>query len=965
MGTNGNQILKYGLRGFEIAKGRAVISITLFIAVACAIIAGFHFTFVNHWYNDSDQEKTVFLADNLEKRLQADDIHGTIALLCTHVEAIGRSVSLPGAINKNTVPILESIRRRFDADIVYLMNRAGTVTASTTFGDNPSLQGNNYAFRPYFQEAMQGRKMLYPAIGITTHKRGIYYSAPVYDPDTAGTGEHIAGVLVVKMGTEEIDRFLNSLSFPAALVLPDDTVFAANQPNWLYQHACDLPIRTPASKARKIPTQTLDWNGKDSRLYQTSLGFDLFASQPWRLVAILPGRTFASTGGVILLDIAIAAILLAVLLTGKLVQFRRNLQRKRETDRQFLNEVVHSSPTAIFVIDRDHRVICWNNACEKLTGFTAADMLGTRNQWKPFYQQPHPTAADLVVEGRDLSEIRKNFGIDYYESAFIDSAFEIERHFPEMQTGEKWLNATVRALKDADGNIYGAMETILDVTGQKQARQQQQKTLQTLETILTHVPFGVMVVNSHKQIQNINPAGLDILKYATEDLVGHKCYSVFCQSGENSCPVWDQGRCIERAEINAIGHNQAIVPILKSCIPVTLDGEEMLLETFIDITEIKRTADTLQQETSKLTSMISGMHEGVVFADAGGVITEVNPWFLEFVGRRREDVVGRRLSEIHPPSVQKRVDTVLTKFQQDYWDQPVVIQRQISDRSLELRIQPIYQNQTRQYLGALLNVIDISSLVQAREKAEQANRTKSEFLANMSHEIRTPMNSIIGFGELLLDTDLDDEQADYLQTLHSNSQILLTLINDLLDFSKLEAGQFTLTVQPVDPREVIQKAAAHIRPLAEQKRIALCVELSNDLPEQFHTDPRPLSQCLTNLLGNAVKFTDTGTVTVRAALTEDGNQIRFAVQDTGIGIDPVHHQEIFEAFTQADGSMTRKFGGTGLGLSITRKLVTRLGGEIHLDSRPGHGSTFWFALPLKLRVAGPAESDAAHPPLSV
>lgn len=356
----------------------------------------------------------------------------------------------------------------------------------------------------------------------------------------------------------------------------------------------------------------------------------------------------------------------------------------------------------------------------------------------------------------------------------------------------------------------------------------------------------------------------------------------------------------------------------------------------------------LNAEANKLRSLIEGMAEGIVVADSHDVITDVNRWFLQKVGLRREDIVGRSIWEFHSeiPAV-SQLKNLLEDYRLGKSRQPWESTRPFWGMQVCLRVQPIFENET--YAGIIFNIIDVTAQVEARIAAEEANRAKSHFLANISHEIRTPMNGVIGMTELALNTELSAEQRDYLDTVKASAEALLSVINDVLDFSKMEVGRIDLISADFGLRDCLGDIVASFGPQAHSKNLELTHRIAPDVPERVRGDPGRLRQVLVNLLGNALKFTQSGEVVLKADLeSESGQEVRlhFSISDTGIGVPSDQHEKIFRPFEQGDATSTRQYGGTGLGLAIASQLVEMMNGRMWLESEVGRGSTFHFLVAL-------------------
>ena len=262
----------------------------------------------------------------------------------------------------------------------------------------------------------------------------------------------------------------------------------------------------------------------------------------------------------------------------------------------------------------------------------------------------------------------------------------------------------------------------------------------------------------------------------------------------------------------------------------------------------------------------------------------------------------------------------------------------------------------------------VKRLREAQAEAEAASRTKSQFLAVMSHELRTPMTGVIGMVDLLLRTELDGKQREYVGLLRSSADALLAVLNDILDFSKIEAGHLVVEEVPFDLAETIGDAVRLLAPRAAEKALDIRFEWPAAAPRWIHGDPVRVRQVLLNLVGNAVKFTARGGVEIRVdewRVERDRVALRIAVADTGPGIDAATRARLFQVFSQGDGSTSRRFGGTGLGLAICRRLIEAMGGEIDVDSRPGSGATFWFRLTPRLAGASGAAGAPESAPISV
>lgn len=394
----------------------------------------------------------------------------------------------------------------------------------------------------------------------------------------------------------------------------------------------------------------------------------------------------------------------------------------------------------------------------------------------------------------------------------------------------------------------------------------------------------------------------------------------------------------------------------------------------VDITEIKEREEALQRSEERLRATMDAAPDCIFLVDGTGRAVDVNQAVEDVFGYRRADIVGRRpVDVVIPERFRPALDEGLRRYVEGgevpdgrARHEMRAVRADGSEFFCEVTIAAARSSERHMVVAYLRDVTARKQreheLRQAKETAEIADRAKSDFIARMSHEIRTPMNAVIGLSSLLAHTPLDAAQKQHVDMIEKSATHLLSLINDILDFSRLDAGHSDLEVRPLEVRDLVEGAVAVARSLPGATRLEITANLAPDVPPRVNGDARRLNQVLLNLLGNAVKFTDGGAVILSCRSVERraaSVRLRFAVDDTGIGIAPDMRSRLFLPFEQGVEAAVRQAGGTGLGLAICRQLVESMGGVIGVDGAPGAGSTFWFELDFDVAAADLA---AAAPP---
>ncbi|MFO0770536.1 MAG: PAS domain S-box protein [Nitrospiraceae bacterium] len=609
------------------------------------------------------------------------------------------------------------------------------------------------------------------------------------------------------------------------------------------------------------------------------------------------------------------------------------------------------------------------------------------------------------IWGRNRTELYANPGLwlqyvhpDDRERVEIAAACQAELPYDEeyrivRPDGDvRWIRDRCFPIKDEHGQAYRLAGIAQDITAAKQMEEAVRASETRYRSLVEQSPNAVLVTCDGR-IVYANRACLHLVGAATQSqLLKRDFFSLIPPESRERFQARIEeiaitGKALSPMEDRFIRLDGTTIDIEISAAPITFEGRPAIQRIVTDVTTRKRLERALVSANLQLQGILdAAAHIAIIATDTSGRITTFNRGAVNLLGYSAEEMVGKQTPLIlhDMAEIDRRANELTVQFgrqikgfdvfvenarQGGYDEREWTYIRKDGRRLIVLLTITALRNPAGVITGILAVAKDITQrkeseaalaqasqdlefknteLAHARDEALAAAKLKADFLATMSHEIRTPMNAIIGMTGLLLETALSDEQRDFADTVRRSSDALLTLVNDILDFSKIESGKLAFENIAFDLRSTIDDTLELLAEQAQGKGLELVGLVDASLPHAVFGDPGRLRQVLVNLVGNSIKFTSAGEVFVQVLRVpgEGPLKLRFSVTDTGIGIAPDVQKRLFQAFTQADSSTTRRFGGTGLGLAICKRLVAQMQGEIGVESAPGTGSTFWFTAQL-------------------
>jgi PAS domain S-box-containing protein len=642
---------------------------------------------------------------------------------------------------------------------------------------------------------------------------------------------------------------------------------------------------------------------------------------------------------------------------------KRAEETLRRSEMRF-RSIWENSADGMRLADGNGIILAVNSAYCEMVGMEEAELVG----------QPFTVVfADAEAEKRSrLEAFRQRFAertIDPHMERRVTfhngRQFEIElaNSFVELETREPAL-----------------LSILHDITERRRAEEALRESELLYHSLVEHLPQNIFRKDLNERFTFVNQRFCETLGRKRADIIGKTDFDFFPPELAEKYQKDDRRIMFTQQPFEQVEAHQTpdrgkiYVQVIKSPLRDAAGNVVGIQGIFWDVTERKRIEEQLQFERDLLRALLDNVPDRIYFKDTRSRFVQCSLAMAKRLGLDDpSQVVGKTDFDFHP---QERAQEFFTDEQRILQTGvPLInkVERQLAHDGAEIWAS-VTKVPTRNPAGQITGLIGISrditelkraekELAVTRDAALESARLKAEFLATMSHEIRTPMNGIMGMTGLLLDTDLTPEQRDFAETVRSSAEALLGIINDILDFSKIEAGKLRLEVIDFDLREAVESTMELLAHRAQVKGIELASLIPEEVPVFLRGDPGRLRQILVNLVGNAVKFTEAGEVVVRVAKESESEErvtVLFTVNDTGIGIPHDAQSRIFHAFTQADGSTTRKYGGTGLGLAICKQMIELMGGHIGVESEPGKGSTFWFSLPLEKQAASAARQPEAR-----